>query len=192
VRRPIAVIRYEGPESNPPAILVHGTFTWGAQSFTHQRPLAAHRRLLIPDRRGFGASPDLDGGDVTADYTVDALDVADLLGDGAHLVGHSYGGTVAMLAAADFAKLVIVGAWEAIPPGYRPGMAKVMQAVSSTVAERIGARLVRVDGAAHEPHREQPERVNALLAELWATSSSANEPWPPDTTSSPSATKPRT
>jgi pimeloyl-ACP methyl ester carboxylesterase len=73
------------------------------------------------------------------------------------------------LAAADFAKLIIVAAWDAIPPGYRPGMAKVMQAMSSTVADRIGARLVRVDGAAHEPHREQPERVNALLAELWAS-----------------------
>jgi pimeloyl-ACP methyl ester carboxylesterase len=70
------------------------------QSFAYQRTLAEHRRLLIPDRRGFGASPDLDGSDFTADYMVDARDVADLLGDGAHLLGHSYGGTVAMLAAA--------------------------------------------------------------------------------------------
>jgi pimeloyl-ACP methyl ester carboxylesterase len=30
---------------------------------------------------------------------VDAADVVELLGDGAHLVGHSYGGVVAMLAA---------------------------------------------------------------------------------------------
>ena len=32
------------------------------------------------------------------------------------------------------------------------------------VAERIGATLVRVPGAAHEPHREQPAVVNAALS----------------------------
>jgi pimeloyl-ACP methyl ester carboxylesterase len=47
------------------------------------------------DRRGFGESPDIE----RSDYEVDASDVAKLLGDGAHLVGHSYGGAVAMLAA---------------------------------------------------------------------------------------------
>lgn len=35
----------------------------------------------------------------TSDYDIDAQDVVALLGDGAHLVGHSYGGVVAMLAA---------------------------------------------------------------------------------------------
>ncbi len=33
------------------------------------------------------------------DYAVDAEDVLDLLGEGAHLVGHSYGGVVALLTA---------------------------------------------------------------------------------------------
>jgi pimeloyl-ACP methyl ester carboxylesterase len=35
-----------------------------------------------------------------SDFDVDADDIAELLDDGAHLVGHSYGGLVAMLAAA--------------------------------------------------------------------------------------------
>ncbi|MER7459222.1 alpha/beta hydrolase [Micromonospora sp. NPDC126480] len=247
------------PAPSAPAILVHGTFTWGTLAFAHQRPLARHRRLLLPDRRGFGTSPDLDGGDVTSDYRIDAEDILGLMTGGAHLVGHSYGGTVAMLAAAahpdrirsltliepcahtvaadepvvaraiedgrrfmadarrgtpeeyvdvaygdrrrpepadrllraartalherpcwladlpteplarlDVPKLVIVGGWETVPPGYLPGMADVMRAVCGRVAERIGARLVRVPGAAHEPHREQPDTVNALLAELWS------------------------
>ena len=76
-------------------VLVHGTMTWGTACFEAQRPLARHYRLLVMDRRGFGESPDI----ARSDYEVDASDVVGLLGDGAHLVGHSYGGVVAMLAA---------------------------------------------------------------------------------------------
>lgn len=89
----------DGPPRST-ALLVHGTFTWGTRSFAPQRPLAERYRLLVPDRRGFGASPDLESGEYSSDYEVDAADVVDLLGEGAHLVGHSYGGVVAMLAAA--------------------------------------------------------------------------------------------
>jgi hypothetical protein len=51
---------------------------------------------LLVDRRGFGASP----ADGRVDFERDAEDVAELLADGAHLVGHSYGGVVSLLAAA--------------------------------------------------------------------------------------------
>lgn len=50
---------------------------------------------MVMDRRGFGASPDI----AHSDYAIDAEDVLDLLGGGAHLVGHSYGGVVALFAA---------------------------------------------------------------------------------------------
>lgn len=96
MRTPIHVTVWDGPAAATPAILVHGTFTWATRSFEHQRPLAAARRILLPDRRGFGASPDT----ATSDYAIDAVDVVRLMSGGAHLVGHSYGGTVAMLAAA--------------------------------------------------------------------------------------------
>src|SRR5215831_6099511 len=98
--RPPVHVTVWGEPSAPPAVLVHGTFSWATRAFEHQRPLARRWRLLLPDRRGFGASPDLDDPAMTSDYAVDARDVAELLGTGTHLVGHSYGGTVAMLAAA--------------------------------------------------------------------------------------------
>ena len=82
-----------------PAVFVHNILTWGSDAeygFAAQRPLAARRRLLLMDRRGYGGSPDTE----RADFDVDADDVIGLLGDGAHLVGHGYGGVVAMLAAA--------------------------------------------------------------------------------------------
>jgi pimeloyl-ACP methyl ester carboxylesterase len=256
---PLRTTVWTGPASPTPAILIHGTFSWAALAFEKQRPLARHRCILLPDRRGFGGSPDLDG-EVTSDYAVDAVDVVGLMADGVHLVGHSYGGTVAMiaaaarpdlvrsltliepcahslasddpvvaaaiqdareftararrgtaqeylelaypdgprpepaewlmraartalrerpcwladlatepLAAAEFAKLVIVGEWGTTPGGYRPEMGQVMQTVGATVTNRIGARLVRVAGAAHEPHREQPAAVNDLLSRLWSS-----------------------
>ncbi len=82
----------------PSVVLVHGTMTWGTDSFgfAAQRPLADRFHLVVMDRRGFGASPDI----TRSDYAVDAQDVVALLGTGAHLVGHSYGVVVAMLAAA--------------------------------------------------------------------------------------------
>jgi pimeloyl-ACP methyl ester carboxylesterase len=79
-----------------PAVFVHGSFGWGEETWAEQRPLADDYRLLLIDRRGFGESP----ADSRVDFERDAGDVADLLGDGAHLVGHSYGGVVSLLAAA--------------------------------------------------------------------------------------------
>lgn len=79
-----------------PAVLVHGSFGWGEETWREQRPLGDDYRLLLVDRRGFGATPP----DGRVDFDRDADDVASLLEGGAHLVGHSYGGVVALLAAA--------------------------------------------------------------------------------------------
>jgi pimeloyl-ACP methyl ester carboxylesterase len=78
-----------------PAVFVHGSFGWGEETWREQRPLADEYRLLLVDRRGFGASP----ADGRVDFERDSSDVAELLGEGAHLVGHSYGGVVSLLAA---------------------------------------------------------------------------------------------
>jgi pimeloyl-ACP methyl ester carboxylesterase len=79
-----------------PAVFVHGSFGWGKETWRDQRPLADDYKVLLVDRRGFGASPP----NGRVDFERDAADVAELLADGAHLVGHSYGGVVSLLAAA--------------------------------------------------------------------------------------------
>jgi pimeloyl-ACP methyl ester carboxylesterase len=50
----------------------------------------------MPYRLGYGSSPPTPG----EDFEVDASLIADFLGEGAHLVGHSYGAVAALLAAA--------------------------------------------------------------------------------------------
>ncbi len=80
-----------------PVVLVHGSLATGAEEWDAQRPLADEGvRLLVPDRRGYGRSPFAEG----EDFLRDAEDIAELMGDGAHLVGHSYGGLGALFAAA--------------------------------------------------------------------------------------------
>lgn len=68
----------------------------GPQAWTLQRPLAARFRLELVARPGFPPNPP----EERIDFARDAPLVAELLGEGAHLVGHSYGGVVSLLAAA--------------------------------------------------------------------------------------------
>ncbi len=77
-------------------VLVHGSMRAGLAAFAEQQPLADRFRLVIPYRRGYGDSPPTSRVDVDAD----ARDVLELIGDGAHLVGTSMGGIIAMIAAA--------------------------------------------------------------------------------------------
>lgn len=83
--------RGEGPR----VLLVHGSVSGGAATWKDQHPLAERWELSVLSRRGFGESPPAD----REDFEIDARDIAEALGDGAHLVAHSYGGVGALLAA---------------------------------------------------------------------------------------------
>jgi pimeloyl-ACP methyl ester carboxylesterase len=80
----------------PPVLLVHGSVLNGEMTWAQQRPLADRWNLIVPDRRGYWPNPPAE----REEFAVDAGDIAALLGGGMHLVGHSYGGVVALLAAA--------------------------------------------------------------------------------------------
>ena len=112
--------------SGPPVVLVHGSiqnsFTW-----KRQLPLAREFTLILPDRPGYPPNPPL----ASIDFDLQAQQMAELLGDGAHLAGFSYGGVVALLAAA--ARSDAVWSLTVIePPCF--GVARGDAAVDATVA----------------------------------------------------------
>ena len=81
----------------PPILFVHGDIVGPSLTWRKQRELAARWSLIIPSRPGFGGSPPLERND----FEIEAAMFAELLGAGAHLVGHSYGAVIALLAAAE-------------------------------------------------------------------------------------------
>ena len=125
-----------------PAVFVHGSFGWGTETWREQKLLADAYRLLLVDRRGFGESPP----DGRVDFEHDATDIAQLLADGAHLVGHSYGGVVALLAAArrpdSVRSLAVIE-----PPAF--GIARGVPGVE-TLIERIDAHFAAGQGLTEE------------------------------------------
>lgn len=76
-------------------LFVHGSFGFGEEQWEHQRPLSLRWRMLLVDRCGHGRSPDTG----RSGWNEQSEDIANLLGGGAHLVGQSHGGTLALLAA---------------------------------------------------------------------------------------------
>jgi len=82
--------------SGPRVVLVHGSVVGAERTWRHQLELAERWTLELVNRPGFAASPPLERGD----YEAEAPLIAELLGDGAHLVGHSYGAVIALHAAA--------------------------------------------------------------------------------------------
>ncbi|MGH3092961.1 MAG: alpha/beta fold hydrolase [Gaiellaceae bacterium] len=82
--------------SGPPVAFVHGAVAGAEAAWSAQRPLAERWTLFLLDRPGYGSNPPVE----REDFEVDAGHVVELLGDGMHLVGHSYGGVGSLLAAA--------------------------------------------------------------------------------------------
>lgn len=80
-------------------VLLHGgnvpdpTRSWQAQ-----RPLAEQYEVVVVDRRGFGLSPEA----TRVTWEGEVADLLAVVGERAHLVGHSYGGVVALLLAGRF------------------------------------------------------------------------------------------
>lgn len=89
--------------SGPTVVMVHGSVQGssigGHRHFSAQEKLASRGwQVIVPDRPGHGRSPSPGRPD---DGFLDGHLVLDLLGEGGHLVGHSFGGVVALCAAAE-------------------------------------------------------------------------------------------
>ena len=75
---------------------MHGSVVNGDATWSAQRPLAERFNLVVPNRRGFPPGPDVE----SVDFEDEAVWLDEYLEPRTHLVGHSYGGVIALLAAA--------------------------------------------------------------------------------------------
>ena len=110
--------------SGPRLVLVHGS--GGNAGWPAQRPLAEHYTLVMPARSGYPPNPPKEH----IDFEEQADELLDVLEPGDHLLGHSYGAVVSMLAAPG-AQLVSLAVLE--PPAF--GVARGHPAVERTMAE---------------------------------------------------------
>ena len=110
--------------SGPRLVLVHGS--GGNSGWPAQRPLAETYTLVMPTRTGYPPNPPLE----RIDFDVQAGELLELLEPGDHLVGHSYGGVVSLLAAPDV-ELASLTVCE--PPAF--GVAPEHPAVAELVEE---------------------------------------------------------
>jgi pimeloyl-ACP methyl ester carboxylesterase len=77
--------------------VVNADLTWSAQ-----KPLADRFEIVAPNRRGFPPGPDV----AHVDFEDEAVWLEQFLEPATHMVGHSYGGVIALLAAARHPELL--------------------------------------------------------------------------------------
>ena len=105
---------YDEQGEGEPLVLLHGGMSTNATWAAQMPELSAHFRIIAPERRGHGHTPDLDGPlsyDVMSADTIGFVDA--LVGGPAHLVGWSDGGIVGLLVAMArpdlVRKLIVIG-----------------------------------------------------------------------------------
>jgi len=91
---------YEAHGEGEPLLLMHGG-TGTNETLRHQVPdLAARFRVIMPERRGHGRTPDVDGELSYDEMAEDTVALMDELGiERAHMVGHSDGANIGLLLA---------------------------------------------------------------------------------------------
>ena len=138
-------------ESGPTVVLVHGSVTPGWATWEAQRPLADRYRLVVPHRTGYPPNPPLE----RIDFEAQAGEIAELVEPGAHLVGHSYGGVVSLLAAGlvpeQIASLTVIE-----PPAF--GLVRGIPAVEDLIA-----RLTSIIGDTRLSPREYVDQFAQLI-----------------------------
>jgi pimeloyl-ACP methyl ester carboxylesterase len=84
------------PVTRPRLLLVHGSVVNGEGTWAAQQPLADRFDLVVPNRRGFPPGPEVE----SVDFDDEAVWLEQFLQPDTHLVGHSYGAVISLLAAA--------------------------------------------------------------------------------------------
>lgn len=73
-------------------VLIHGSLSVGTEAYSEQLTLSDKYTLEVVTRRGYGSTDPV----TSVDIDLDAADIVEIIEGGAHLVGTSMGGMVAM------------------------------------------------------------------------------------------------
>ena len=145
-------------------VLIHGSGGNAESAWGPVQPLNDRFELVTPNRGGYPPNPPPD----RIDFDEQAEELAPLLGEGAHLVGHSYGGVIALLIAARRPEAVLSLAVSE-PPAF--GLAR-----GNPEVDRLVERL-------DEHFRNGPREPRAFAVgfiEIVGTSAKVPEELPPD------------
>jgi pimeloyl-ACP methyl ester carboxylesterase len=164
-----------GDPAHPLVVVIHGTMDRSSGMLKLSRQLDSRARVLRYDRRGYGRSAPHPG-PFTMDEQVDDL-VALLDGRSAVLVGHSYGGNVALATAARHPSLVRAVSmyesplsWEPWWPGSTAGATALATGGSpAEAAERFMRRMIgdgRWDALPERTRAVRRMEGDAMVGEL--------------------------
>jgi pimeloyl-ACP methyl ester carboxylesterase len=173
-----------GAVERPLIVLIHGSMDRSAGMLKLSRRLDADFRVLRYDRRGYGRSFPHPGPFTMVAQVVDLIGL--LAGRRAVLVGHSYGGNVALTAAADHPELVAGVAvyetplsWEPWWPGTTAGAIAVAESGNpQAAAERFMRRIIgdqRWDALPERSREMRRAEGLAMVEEL--ADLRRNQPW---------------
>jgi pimeloyl-ACP methyl ester carboxylesterase len=164
-----------GPENSPLVVLIHGSLDRSSGMARIARLTQTHHRTLRYDRRGYGASWMLPGPYTVENHVNDLVHL--LRGREAVLVGHSYGGHMALGAAGQLGHQIIGVSTYETPLSWMPWWsqntagAMSLTASSADAAEKFMIRLVgkKIWETLPEKTREERRREGpALTGELGA------------------------
>ena len=179
-----------GPESDVLVVLIHGSLDRSGGMALLARQIQTSQRVLRYDRRGYGRSwPH--AGPFTVAHQVDDLQA--LIGNrGAILIGHSFGGNIALAASVRLGSQILGVSTFETPLSWMqwwPGTTAGAMAVASTEAEAAENFMVRLIGqkrwgALPDRTREERKREGAALVGELSTLR-MNAPWLADEISCP-------
>ena len=144
-------MHYEDDGRGDPVVLLHPGLADSRAWEPNVPGLAAHLRVLRPDQRGHGRTPDVDGPITADDLVADTVAFLEQVAGGpAAVVGHSTGGFLALSTALrrpDLVPRLVVSASVFHHDAWAPGVLDLDEETTAFFAEYHGA--VSPDGPEH-------------------------------------------
>jgi pimeloyl-ACP methyl ester carboxylesterase len=146
-------------------VFVHGSVANGSATWSSQAPVADRFELVVLNRPGFPPNPPVE----RVDFEEHAAWVAERLEASDHLVGHSYGGVVSLLAAARRPELL-------------RSLAVIEPPAAAVAIENPAVARFAAEGAAFwaETPKDDPEAFLRGFLHMVGSSYDPPSPLPPD------------